>query len=221
MSMYEKDYFIRIIRQLVVILAEIGGLTRNARFREALEKINSAAVKLLGLSSRSIEAMTYKELVHLLTFDGVPDIGKCLALGELLKAEGELFDAKGDPTEAYHRYLKGLNILLEAFKAVEGSDRELYISPIEEIYNKISNYKLPDETQIMMFKYYEKTGRFSKAEDMLFSLVDEYGCREDVIKEGTAFYERLLEKSPEELVSGELPRNEVLEGLASLTKLLE
>lgn len=219
MSMYEKDYLIRIIRKLVVILAEIGGLTRNARFREAFEKINSAAVKLLGLSSRTIEAMVYKELVQLMTFDGMPDIGKCLALGELLKAEGELFEAKGDTSEAYHRYLKGLNILLEAYKAVEGSDREVYISPIEEIYNKISDYKLPDETQIMMLKYYEKTGRFSKAEDMLFSLVDEYGSREDVIREGTAFYERLLEKSPEELASGELPRDEVLEGLASLTKL--
>jgi hypothetical protein len=214
--MYEKDYIIRLIRQLVVILAEIARLTRHAKYQEALEIINNTCMKVLGLSSRTVETLSYKELAELLTFDGKPDVGKCFALGTLLKAEGELFDTQDNAADAYHRYLKGLNILLETVKAVESPDTEMLISLIEEMYGKISSYKLPAATLLMMLKYHELAGRYSKAEDMLFLLVDEDGCREEAIDEGIGFYERLLGKSPEELAEGGLPLDEVLEGLRQL-----
>jgi len=56
-------------------------------------------------------------------------------------------------------------------------------------------------------------GRYAKAENALYAILDSHAGFAD---EGRRFYERLLTKSDEQLAAGNLPREEVLEGMSNL-----
>jgi hypothetical protein len=60
------------------------------------------------------------------------------------------------------------------------------------------------------------TDRFADAENTLFELIDEQV--ENILGEAFDFYQRLLNKTDQELDDGNLPKEEVLEGLEYLKK---
>lgn len=91
-----------------------------------------------------------------------------------------------------------------------------YLDKINELVEKIIKYELPNKTQFKLFQYYELIGCFGKAEDILYELIDiKY---RGILAEGKSFYERLLNRSDNELLNGNLPRDEVQEGLAQIEK---
>jgi len=66
-----------------------------------------------------------------------------------------------------------------------------------------------------VFRYYERMGRYDRAEDVLYEILE---VKPEFSNEGVQFYERLLKRSDEELVKGNLPRDEVLEGMQEMKK---
>lgn len=70
----------------------------------------------------------------------------------------------------------------------------------------------------MLMRHYEATGQFAKAEDALFSILDDLGSDAEVIAFGRAFYERLLRRSDASLLAGNLPRGEAQQGLDELNR---
>jgi Flp pilus assembly protein TadD len=68
----------------------------------------------------------------------------------------------------------------------------------------------------MIFRYYEKTGRYAQAEDVLFEMLEANPSDSDLRASGAAFYARLKKKSPTDLAVGNLSRDEVEEGLEKL-----
>jgi len=59
-------------------------------------------------------------------------------------------------------------------------------------------------------------GKYSQAEDALFEMIEAEDAGEGIVEQGIAFYTRLQQKSDAELLAGNLPREEVAEGLAHL-----
>lgn len=68
----------------------------------------------------------------------------------------------------------------------------------------------------MFEEYYELTKNYAKAEDVLFTLTETSEANNDILSKGIAFYERLIKKDQAELEKGNLPIDEVLEGLSNL-----
>ena len=81
-------------------------------------------------------------------------------------------------------------------------------NPKSNLLNLHIKYKL--------FRYYEFIGEYSKAEDILFELVD--SKYPDIISEGKNFFQRLSQKSDGELSAGNLPREELKIGIDDLNK---
>jgi hypothetical protein len=75
--------------------------------------------------------------------------------------------------------------------------------------------------------YFEYTGRYARAEEMLFdALGTEVGAEvdyaeemEEMLEQGAAFYSRLLGKADQKLEAGNLSRYEIQEGLTKLHQL--
>ncbi|MFN8516836.1 MAG: DUF6483 family protein [Chloroflexia bacterium] len=65
----------------------------------------------------------------------------------------------------------------------------------------------------LLWRQAEQAGDFARAENWLFALLDE---DPGALERGIDFYERLRHFSDEELVQGNLPRAEVVAGLAEL-----
>jgi hypothetical protein len=113
-------------------------------------------------------------------------------------------------------YLKSLSLFIQSVCTDENLRNPTYISKIEKLIDKIGGYAIPHRIRFALFEYFEAVGRFGKAEDMLYELIDEK--YPDIIAEGESFYLNLLQKTDRELSDGNLPRDEVVEGLEYLQK---
>jgi pentatricopeptide repeat protein len=71
-------------------------------------------------------------------------------------------------------------------------------------------------TYAMLMRHYELAGEFGKAEDALFSMVEEEPDNLGLLDFGIGFYQRLQGKSNDALLTGNLPRVELEAGLAQL-----
>ncbi len=78
-------------------------------------------------------------------------------------------------------------------------------------------YEIPLNIKEKLFRYYEFTGKYDKAENILYELIEEDS---NYINEGIRFYIRLVSKSEDELKKGNLPKIEVNEGLTYLKEKL-
>ena len=87
---------------------------------------------------------------------------------------------------------------------------------IDELVQRLGEEQLPAPVLRRLFRYLEDRGLYATAEDALYEWLDLNDP--NALTEGAMFYERLSQKSDEELVRGNLPRSEVEEGRDSLIR---
>jgi hypothetical protein len=148
------------------------------------------------------------------------DANKSLLLADLLDAEAEIDELRGDYEQSDARYLKALNVLTRVALQLTHKPIAEHIERIDGFVDKLQDVSLPMATKGFLFLYYEQIGRFSQAEDMLFDMLDAATDEEEITigDSGVAFYQRLLQRNDHELEAGGLPRAEVEEGLRELTE---
>ena len=130
---------------------------------------------------------------------------------------------RSDESGSYYSYLKACNLFLEALHDKSQRKEIEYIPEVEELLGKLEDYELPARTHQLLFWYFDYTGRYAKAEDMLFESLEEEASEEPdeaekaaLLEKGEAFYARLLGKGDEELEAGNFSQAEIEEGLARL-----
>ena len=215
--MIKQDYIMRMVAQLVEVLARILHLRETGQYLEGLAAIDEALQRLIGLNARFINSLSVRDLVALMKPSIGLDATRALVAADLLKEQGDIYKAGGDPDASFESHVKSLTLYLEIFTSPGAVDLPDRVAKAEGLIAELEEYELPRETQIRLFQYFEKTGRYSLAEDLLFEMLEaREGEEEDVVALGLSFYERLLMKSDKELAAGELPRDEVQEGLSRL-----
>ena len=117
--MFREDYLLRSIQQVTAAVGEILGLTRLQKYPQALAEVDRALQSFAGLNLSLVTALPAPELVDLTRFGERLDIGKLIALADLLQAEGDIYAAQGQPAEAAERHLKALELTLEVAFASE------------------------------------------------------------------------------------------------------
>jgi tetratricopeptide (TPR) repeat protein len=216
--MINKDYILRIAERIGRTLAIILRLREEDKNEEALIYIDDILLHTVGLTSRFINSLSDELLLQALSPLGTLSIDKCLWVATLLKAEGDIYRAKDNATESYYRYLKALNLFLEVQLHQRTLSQSYFYVEIDELLQLLSEYELPARTRRKLIAYYELAGHYAKAEDMLFELLELDPTNPTLRQEGREFYARLLAKNDDDLQAGNLSRDEVEEGLASLEK---
>lgn len=217
--MINKDYILRLAERLGRFLARIIFLQETDQNEEALILIDEAFRQALGLTSGLINSLPEETLLAMLSPNDVFNVELCFYVAALLKAEGDVYANLEKQDESYYRHLKALNLFLELFlrgKSLDGLD---LFPNIDDLVGKLEEYELPLTTNLKLFRYYEKAGRYAKAEDMLFDMLEAEPRPDSLVAEGIDFYQRLLAKSDAELLLGNLSRDELAEGLAQVQEM--
>ena len=154
--MYEKDYLLRIAQSVARVIAQVIYRKNIQDYQGALSLIDEQFRQTLGMGLGFIHSIPEETLLSLLTLLGSLDTEKCWLVATLLKAEGEIYEAQGDPDEAYYSYLKSLHLFLAVLLEAHHIDT---FPEVEQLLNKLEAYNLPEQTNAMIFQYYEKTGR--------------------------------------------------------------
>lgn len=205
------------IHQLAQVLARVMGLSEIKQYDEALEEIQLSSKQLLGMDLRFLTTLSDEEFVRLLGLGERFDVEKCVVVGELLRLVGEVKEREGDEGERFHCYTTSLSLFLELLIRESGVLPKEYYEKIEMLIGKTRSYELPVGLKRKIFRYYEAVGKFDAAENKLFEIVEQ---DPQFVGEGMKFYGRLRTKSEEELVRGNLPRDEVEASIKDLEKRL-
>ena len=215
--MPQSDYILRLAEQVGRALAQILYQQDRQDYQGALAFIDEQYKQMLGMGAGFIHSAPEETLLAMLTSVGELDTEKCWLLATLLKAEGEIHQSQQNENDSYYCFLKALNLYLEVVSTGTSHGHLDPVAEIEGLIYKLAEYDLPQHTQEMLFRYFERTGRFSQAEDILEELLATSPGNRSIITKGMAFYHRLQQKSDAELRAGNLNRNDVEEGLSRLT----
>lgn len=212
----EKDYIMNMIRQFTNAIASIMGLKAENKIKESQEVLMDTLKDFTGLNIEVLEALPYEILIQKVSGSSGINSVKNLVLAELLNQQADIYAIKGEMSRARNLYLMSLNIMINVILKGDHLVLEKNQGKVNELIEKIGRFEVPKESKMLLFPYYELTNNYAKAEDVLFELIDKTEVNKDLLEEGIAFYERLLVKDQTELEKGNLPIDEVFEGLASL-----
>jgi len=214
--MINKDYILRMAEKFGRALAIILHLREYNKYEEALLYVDDQLLQATGLTSSFINSVSDEMLIQAISPLGVLSVEKCLWIAVLLKAEGEIYEEQAKTNESYYRYIRSLRLYLLLLPHEASLQDSNLANDIQELLNKLGEYELPIEIQEKLFSYYENVGKYDKAEDVLFDVLDTHSTNGEMIERGRAFYTRLQARSDVELLMGNLSRTEVAEGSAQL-----
>lgn len=211
--MLRRDYLVRMIEEMTEMIGKVFGLKQERKFIEALWEIDDLYKRQFRLNSNLLRALSARDITEMFRSGGEIEADKLQSLAYLLKEEASIYYAMGQHNEGIICFMKSLHLYLTA--AMNGADRSLWNlnEEFKELLLHLKGYRLPTDTERLLFRFEEYEGRFDQAENVLFRLLHDEAIPLD---EGIAFYDRLLVLEPQILEQGGLPLSEVMEGLAEL-----
>jgi len=216
--MFERDYIMRMLTSFTAVVARLMGLKKDIKHDQVFVVVNETLEKYFRMNSKMLQALSDQNLLDLLSNNEELDNEKAITIAFLLKAEGESYEAIGNITECYKRYLTSLTLYLAAVQndaVLDGINLDL---EIEELLGLLQGYEIPAAHNLRLFDYFNKSEQYDAAENMLFELIEADVTADnklpvDISQKGLKFYKKLLLLHDAELIAGGLPRIEVIEGL--------
>ena len=214
--MSQRDYILRIVEEFGRALAQVVYHRQIKDYAAAHNLIDEQCKQALGMGLGFIHSLPEETVLSMLTSFGTLNTEKCWLLATLLKAEGDIYQDQGNAGESYYSYLKALNLFLEILLLDTTISSTEFVPEVEGLLHKLSDYELPVNTKLKLFQYFDQTGRYARAADLLFEMLETGNQDRDILARGIAFYQRLKRKSDAALSAGNFSRVEAEEGLARL-----
>lgn len=105
-------------------LAKILLHKEQLQFEQALDEISLAGKELLGNDFSILKRLSDTDLVKCLCSNGYNDSSKALFMTQLLKAEGEVLELKGESQQCRVRYLQAFHLLTEVLAQNQNYNNE-------------------------------------------------------------------------------------------------
>lgn len=217
--MIKNDHVREIENNLRLVKEEVNKDIFDGNLEEAKEKINKQLRRLVGLDMGTVDVFSFDSIAGLISKEMQYNAGKFIAFGSLMKLKGLISDKENNQNEKLQYYEKSL----EGFYKAYTEDDELttkYLDEAAEVADELSNYELSLDIDKKSLKIYEYSKKFDKAEDTLFYMLRKTDNDGSVILEGMKFYNRLKEVDHDELNEGNLPIEEVEDGISELERRL-
>ena len=216
--MIRRDYILRMLAEFFEVLSRIRGLQKGQLWDQARQLTDQEFHRLVGLGAAAVAQLSETELLARV-IQGETSLAvreKTLILATLLKEAGEIAAGQEHYIESRAYHLKGLDLLLGVLAREDIFEFTEFVPRVEAFVQALSDGPLPLATQAMLMQQYERSGAFGKAEDILFSMMEEAPQNASLLDFGIAFYQRLRSQSDDALAAGNLPRGELEAALAQL-----
>ena len=219
--MYRRDYIMRQIEFMVEVLQRLGGLVDERRYQAAMTVIDESMEELFGLNGTMVTRLFGREPLTQLTFGEEADLSqaKLIAAAALLQEAGDIQAEQGMADESFPFYASALELLLAAQLNHDDSPLPEYAPDVAELTAVLDPFHLPPHLNQLLLRYYQKSGQYDEAENVLFDMVEESPEDAAVINMGITFYQLILKESDAQLEAGNLPREEAEASLAELLAL--
>ncbi len=217
--MFQKDFILRMIQEMVELIGIILGLIERGRYEEAMEVTDEVLRERFDLDADWLLETTDKELQLLMLKDGVLDEEKWKYTAKLLHLKGMIYELIDDDAAYFRAKKRELLVLLVLYNHQRGTFSFELIHNIETHLVILTDHLLSPTMVFQLFHYYQDQLRFDRAENMLFELVERAEDKNDFRALGEQFYKSLFHKKREALKAGNLPFEEVKQGYEDFERL--
>ena len=207
----------RMVQELTQALTRILFLRKIQDYPQATQEIEGVLMRFWKLTPEQVKTFSVEQWIAQCQLEEGPMGEKLVALAELFREQGELYELEGNFPESQRSAGVALGLFLEAVTSPGTTISMDLLAKIEQLTEHAAGFPLPTEVLKRLLSYYETRGMFAKAEDVLFDWLGQDD--RDAPACGLAFYDRLTAKSDQELEKCGLPRQEVLQGRAEVEKL--
>lgn len=170
--MSQRDYILRLAEEVGRALAQVIYHRQRQDYQGALNFIDEQYKQTLGMGAGFIHSAPEETLLAMLTSLGALNTEKCWLLATLLKAEGEIYELQENENDSYYCYLKSMNLFLEVLSVDKSLSISEPVAEVEGLLHKLEAYELPLHTRQLLSHYFNRTGRRSKAEEIIQSQPD-------------------------------------------------
>ncbi|EFU38316.1 hypothetical protein PVOR_29938 [Paenibacillus vortex V453] len=211
--MFRRDYLVRLIEDMSQMIAKVFSLKQERKHTEALWELDDLFKRQFRLNSQLLRSLSASDIEQLFRNHGYLEADKLQSAARLMEEEASILLELEREEAAALLYTKVFQLYLKA--ALQGADPKLLNLPerIHIVRERLKSYALPDTAARDYYAYAEQQGMYAEAENILYQLLDHRAIE---YNEALQFYQRLQLKSPEELVNGGLPLEEVREGMDEL-----
>ena len=199
--MIQQDYIMRMIEQLVQVLAKLLFNKEAKNYNDALNDIDIASKTIVGLDFKLLEELSAKDIKSLLALkkdDSKVNI-KLIIIAKLIKEKTEILKLTSpDNPKIIPNYQKAISLYLEGILNNKNTEIDLsrFYQDIEEIENILKD-EINTEIRFNLFKFYDHSGNTAKAGKELIKLKEmNYP---DIEKVGINFFKKLEKLSKEDL----------------------
>lgn len=214
--MFSEDYIIRIIRQAVAVLARLIGLKAAGEYQKAVQAIDQALEQLLGMDAQIIRLMDDESLYRILTKNDGLDVQRLGLIADLFKEKAAILHLQGQINESITCFIRSLNYYLTISLESQSPCPVELSTKIDECLQQCAPHHLEEKTLWNLFCHYENAAQFARAAAILDQLASRPQSSSTAMEETRSFYQRLLEKSPQELAAGGITRSHIRARLKEL-----
>lgn len=216
--MIKNDYIMRMIEQFSKVLARVLFNTGAQHWEEAQTDVQDAALNFLGISLRMVRRLPTDDLLAMMTVGGRLDTAKCYIAAQLLLADARIHEGANEAGETAESSFRALELMTVCLPQLPRDARDGAREQLDEITGRLAGIELPPDMLERLMATYEELGRYARAEDCLFELIDrDWAPARDL---GERFYHRLMARTDAQLEDGDLSREEVDDGLVELRQRL-
>lgn len=214
--MLTEDYIMRMINQMVAVLAKLIGLKEAGQYQSAQQVIDQSLEQLLGLKPQLLKNMDDDSIVNLLTSQGELGMERLYIIAELYQHEGDILMAQNRTQEALFDYQRALSFYLTLPDNQDSNRSSEIDQKISDLSIKLENINLPVAILYQLFEFYERNAKYETNEEVILRIIDAPQVDSHIIENLISYYERLLEIEGANTSSGGLTRTKVENNLERL-----
>lgn len=217
--MIKNDYMKEVENTLNLVTEEVDKSIVNGNIEEAKERVNKALKGLVGIDIGTVDVFSFSSIEELICREMQYNAEKFIAFGCLMKLEGKIANKENNENSKIKYYEKSLESYFKAYLEDEEVSFK-YLDDAIEVSDELSKYELPLEMDKKILNVYEAANKLDKAEDTLFYMLRKTNNDGSIILDGIRFYNRLKEMEHDKLKLGNLPIEEVEDGILELERRL-
>jgi hypothetical protein len=213
--MIRRDYILRMVAELVQVLARVISLKSRQDYEQALREINAALRELREGDEDTARELSLADWIALCRKHEQAASGLMVAVADLLKEQGDVVTAQGKPDAGARSRGLALGLFLEALLNGETFVTAELLGKVEELFAQARGALTDPEVWRRLVGYFEARGKLGHAEDALFAWLELGDAA--ALRTGLTFYQKLSGQDDAVLEQGGLPRPELEEGRREFT----
>lgn len=217
--MLKNDYMKEVENTLRLVSEEVDKNIINGDIEKAKERVNKELKALVGLDIGTVDVFSFNSIEGLISKGMQYSADKFIAFGCLMKLQGFISNKENNHNSKIQYYEKALESFYTAYTEDDETNSK-YLDDAVEVASELSQYELSLDIDKKILKLYELANKLDKAEDTLFYMLRKTNNDGNIILEGMKFYNRLKEMDHDKLKEGNLPIEEVEDGILEIERRL-